>query len=228
MSGIHRVDPHHRHGEERQARVGDRDERQNAQKLTQHNGKVLRFNHDGSVPKDNPFVGKANALPEIFSYGHRNPQGLAIHPTTGEVWEAEMGPRGGDEINLIKPGANYGWPVVSYGREYSGPKIGEGTEKAGIENPIAYWVPSISPSNIAFYSGDALPKWKGNLFLGNLSGMHIRRLVVSGQKVVKQEEVLKGSRFRNLRSGPDGFLYYSTDEGKICRLAPESNTLAHN
>jgi glucose/arabinose dehydrogenase len=203
--------------------VGDRDERHHAQKLEFHQGKVLRFNEDGSVPKDNPYVNDKEAKPEIWSLGHRSPQGLAFRPGTDELWEAEMGPKGGDEINLIKPKANYGWPVVTYGREYWGPKIGEGTTKEGMTNPIAHWVPSISPSALDFYSGDKIPEWKGNAFLANLSGTHLRRIVLEGQKVVKEEKLFEdlGYRFRNLRTGPDGYLYFSTDEGKLGRILPK-------
>ena len=203
--------------------VGDRNERHNAQDLRYHNGKILRLNEDGSVPADNPFASNPEAKPEIWSYGHRNPQGLVKHPLTGELWESEFGPRGGDEINVIRPGANYGWPVITYGREYWGPKIGEGTEKSGMEQPVAYYVPSISPSGITFYFGDAFPKWKGNLFVANLSGQHLRRLVIDdGNRIVKQEELLDdlGVNFRHVRPGPEGFLYFSTDDGKIARLVP--------
>lgn len=202
--------------------VGDRNERPHVQDLSYHTGKSIRLNEDGSVPQDNPFVNKKNAKPEIWTLGHRSPQGLFRNPVNGDLWEVEMGPRGGDEINLLKGGANYGWPVITYGREYYGPKIGEGTEKAGMEQPVAYWVPSISPSGANIYQGDVFPKWKGNIFLGNLSGTHLRRLVMEDHKVVKQEELLKdlGMRIRNVRQGPDGFLYLSTDDGKIARLVP--------
>lgn len=199
---------------------GERGERMKIQKLDNHLGKVIRLNEDGSVPKDNPYVAVKNAKPEIWSLGIRSPQGLALRPGTDELWEAEMGPRGGDEINLIKAKANYGWPVITYGREYYGPKIGEGTAKKGMEQPIAYWVPSISPSGITFYSGDKIPEWKGNLFLGLLSGEHLRRLVLDGQKVTKQEELFEDLewRFRQVRTGPDGYLWFSTDNGKLGRI----------
>jgi glucose/arabinose dehydrogenase len=199
--------------------VGERNQRHEAQKLTVHNGKVLRINQDGTVPKDNPFANKKDVLPEIWSFGHRNPQGLTSRPGTSEIWEAEFGPRGGDEINLIKPGANYGWPEITYGREYYGPKIGE-YKKEGMEQPIEHWVPSISPSGLAFYDGNAFPKWKGNLFLACLSSTQLLRLELSGTKVTKQEKVIDGNRFRSVRTGPDGFVYYSTDEGTIGRLRP--------
>ncbi len=201
--------------------VGERGERENVQKLNTHLGKIIRLNEDGSLPQDNPFVSNKKAKPEIWAYGLRNPQGLAMRPGTDELWEAEMGPRGGDEINLILPGKNYGWPVVTYGREYYGPKIGEGTKKPGVEEPISYWVPSISPSAITFYSGDKMPEWKGNIFLALLSGQHIHRVVLDEKnKVIQQEELFKDLdwRFRNVRTGPDGYLYFSTDEGKFGRV----------
>jgi len=200
--------------------VGDRGERDQAQNLELHMGSILRFKEDGSVPADNPFQGRANAKPEIWAYGIRSPQGLAMRPGTDELWLAEMGPRGGDELNLIKKGANYGWPEATYGSEYYGPRIGVPV-KDGVTPPVAHWVPSISPSGFTFYSGDALPGWKGNGFLANLSGSHLRRLVFEGQKVVQQEVLLEDmARFRNVRTGPDGFLYLSTDDGKIGRLVP--------
>lgn len=203
--------------------VGERDERPHVQDLNYHTGKVIRLNEDGSVPKDNPYVKQKNAKPEIWSFGHRNPQGLVRNSSTGELWSAEMGPLGGDELNLIKPGVNYGWPVVTYGREYSGAQISETPTKAGMEDPVAYWVPSISPSGITIYTGDLFPKWKGNIFIGTLSGQHLRRLVMDEKKVVKQEELLKeqGLRIRSVRTGPDGALYISTDDGMIARLVPD-------
>lgn len=207
--------------------IGDRNERENVQSLAFHTGKVLRLTADGKPAKGNPFEKTAGAKPEIWSYGHRNPQGLARHPVTGDIWEAEMGPRGGDEVNLLKGGANYGWPLVTFGREYSGEVIGE-TSKPGMEAPVAYWVPSISPSAIAFYNGDVFPKWKGHLFLGNLSGMHLRRLSVQGDAVTSQEELLKdlSERFRNVREGLDGALYFSTDSGRFARLIPADGEFA--
>ena len=205
--------------------IGDRDERSHVQDLAYHTGKIIRLKDDGSVPSDNPFIKTKGARPEIWSLGHRSPQGLVRHPTTGDVWMSEMGPRGGDEINLIKPGLNYGWPVVTYGREYYGLKIGEGTSKQGMEGPVVYWVPSISPSGMTIYNGEVFPKWKGDLFIGNLSGKHLRRLVLEGGKVKSQEELLNDLklRIRNVRSGPDGLLYFSTDDGKLARLVPFKN-----
>ena len=201
--------------------VGERGERETVQKLSTHLGKIIRLNEDGTVPQDNPFVSDKNAKPEVWAYGLRNPQGLAMKPGTEELWEAEMGPRGGDEINLILPGKNYGWPVITYGREYYGPRIGEGTKKPGVEEPIVYWVPSISPSAMTFYSGDKMPEWKGNIFLALLSGQALHRVALDDKnKVTKQEVLFKDLdwRFRNVRTGPDGYLYFSTDEGKLGRI----------
>jgi len=200
--------------------IGDRGERDKVQDPASHIGKLLRVKEDGSVPKDNPFVGKPGHQPEVWTLGHRSPQGLAMRPGTDELWEAEMGPRGGDELNLIEKGSNYGWPLVTLGTEYYGPKIGE-KAKAGMKDPVVAWVPSISPSAMTFYSGEKFPHWKGNIFLANLSGSHIRRIVLNGKAVGKQEVLLEDmARFRNLRTGPDGFLYLSTDDGRIGRLVP--------
>lgn len=200
--------------------IGDRDDRPKVQDLKFHNGKLLRLNLDGTIPADNPFRKDKNAAPEIWSYGHRSPQGLAMSKD-GSLWEAEMGPRGGDELNLIKPGENYGWPQVTLGREYSGFPLGV-KEKKGMTSAVAHWVPSISPSAIAVYDGDKFPGWKGNIFMGCLSGTHLRRLEIVNNQVVKQEPLLEklGQRFRNLRTGPEGFLYFSTDGGQIARIVP--------
>lgn len=201
--------------------VGDRNERKRVQDLSQNMGKIMRLQEDGKTPPDNPFVKDKKARPEIWALGIRSPQGLAFHPETGDLWLGDMGPRGGDEVNIIQKGRNYGWPVATYGREYYGPKIGKGPVQKGMELPVAYWVPSISPSGLAFYTGDRFPQWKNNIFLGTLSGQHLRRLVVSGKKVIEQEVLLKDeARFRNVRTGPDGYLYFSTDDGKIARLIP--------
>ena len=188
--------------------IGDRNKREQVQDLNFHNGKVLRMNLDGSPHKENPFLDKGEEAKYVYTYGHRNPQGLCFD-SEGQLYEVEFGPRGGDEINLIKKGANYGWPVVTYGREYWGPKIGEGTEKEGVESPLKYYVPSISPSGCAFY--------RGNLYLANLSGKHIRRVKLEKQKF-KSEEILldkMDKRFRMIREGRDGRLYFSTDDGEL-------------
>jgi glucose/arabinose dehydrogenase len=204
--------------------LGERFQRDAAQDLSRHWGKVVRILPDGGVPKDNPFVGKAGARPEIWSYGHRNPQSAAIHPVTGKLWTVEHGARGGDEINIPEAGKNYGWPVITYGKDYSYLPIGEGTSKEGLEQPIYYWDPSIAPSGMAFYTGDLFPAWKGNLFVGALAKRHLARLVLDGEKVVAEERLLEdlGERVRDVRQGPDGALYVLTDEGqgRLARLVP--------
>lgn len=199
--------------------IGDRDERNRAQDPAFHQGKIIRLNMDGTIPKDNPFFNVANKKPEIWSLGHRSPQGLALHPVSAELWEAEMGPRGGDEVNIIEAWKNYGWPLITYGKEYYGPKIGQ-THKEGLVQPLKYWVPSISPSAMTFYTGDKIPKWKNNLFLATLSGTHVHRLVIEGKKIMQEEELLSdlNYRFRSVRTGPDGYLYLGTDEGRFGRL----------
>src|SRR5512132_3733499 len=187
--------------------------RDKAQSLDNHLGKVIRVAPDGSVPAGNPFAGRADAKPEIWSYGHRNPQSLAIHPTSGELWEIEHGPRGGDEVNLIGKGKNYGWPVIGYGIDYSGAKIHESTHKPGMEQPVKYWVPSIAPSGMTFYTGDRFPSWRGNLFVGALAGQALVRLELDGEKVTKEERLLQElrERIRDVRQGPDGALWLLTD-----------------
>lgn len=204
--------------------VGDRGQRNLAQDLSYHNGKILRLTLDGKPVKENSFAEKKNALPEIWSYGHRNPQGIDLDPLSKNIYNCEFGPRGGDELNLVEDGKNYGWPVITYGREYHGPKIGT-THKEGMEQPVAYWVPSISPSGMSFYRGDKFKKWKNNLFLANLSSTHLRRLVLKNGKVILQEELFKdlGERIRHVRTGLDGYLYFSTDSGKIIRIAGKSS-----
>jgi glucose/arabinose dehydrogenase len=198
--------------------------RDSAQDLSTDNGKIVRIAPDGSIPKDNPFVGRQGARPEIWSYGHRNPQGLAFNPGTGKLWEQEHGPRGGDEVNVIEKGKNYGWPVIGYGIDYSGAKIHESTHKAGMEQPLKYWVPSIAPSGMAFYRGDLFPAWKGNLFVGALAGEMLVRLTIDGESVTGEERLLHGlrERIRDVRNGPDGALYLLTDNdnGRILRVAP--------
>ena len=203
--------------------TGERNERNRAQKLDDLAGKVLRLTRDGQPAPGNPFIGRAGVRPEIFSYGHRNPQGLAINPATGALFEAEFGPRGGDEINLIRPGANYGWPVVSHGREYYGPRISDRTEAPGIEAPLHVWVPSISPSGIAFHRGDTFPGWQGSLFVAALNSPGLIRLTVEGNRVTREERLLWGLvRMRNVVVAPDGRLHILTDEtnGRILRLDP--------
>jgi glucose/arabinose dehydrogenase len=205
--------------------LGERGEMHRAQRLDDHAGSVIRLNDDGSVPTDNPFVNRAGAKPEKFTYGNRNMQGAAIHPKTGELWTHEHGPQGGDEINIIRAGRNYGWPVITYGANYgTGTKIGEGTQKAGMEQPIYYWVPSIAPSGMAFYEGDRFANWRGNLLVGSLKDDMLVRLELDGEKVTREERLLKGElgRIRDVRVGPDGLIYLLTDErrGVLARLEP--------
>lgn len=193
-----------------------------AQNPANHFGKVVRLNADGSAHATTPKL--PGWAPEVWSLGHRNPQAAAIHPQTGILWTVEHGARGGDEVNIPEAGKNYGWPVISYGRDYSGAKIGIGTQKAGMEQPVYYWDPSIAPSGMAFYTGDLFPAWKGNLFVGALSGAHLTRLVLSGEKVVAEERLLTAERerIRDVRQGPDGALYVATDSGngRILRISP--------
>ena len=204
--------------------IGDRGERASAQDLTTHAGSVLRLNLDGSVPADNPFIKNKNALPEIWSYGHRNPQGLSYDYINKRLWLIEHGPRGGDEINLVEAGKNYGWPIISYGKEYWGPiSVGEGTHKEGMLQPVKTYIPSIAPGSLLFYSSDAIPDWKGNLFSGALKLRHINRVVLDKNAVAVQEERLLESlaeRIRALSQSPEGWLYFSTDSGKVFRIRP--------
>ena len=199
--------------------IGDRGERPNGQDLTNHAGSIIRLNLDGSIPEDNPFINHDNALPEIWSYGHRNPQGLSYDFRHKRLWEIEHGPRGGDEINLIEPGENYGWPIISYGKEYWGPlAVGEDTHREGMQQPIKVYIPSIAPGSLIVYSGNAFPQWKGNLFSGALKLRHINRIVIDKKgKAVKEERLLESlnERIRALAQSPDGWLYFSTDSGKI-------------
>ncbi len=202
--------------------IGDRGVRENAQDLSNHAGKILRLNLDGSIPKDNPFVGTNKALDEIWSYGHRNPQGLVWDQQEQRLWAIEHGPRGGDEINLIKEGANYGWPVISYGKEYWGPfDVGEGTHKAGMEQPIKYYVPSIAPSDLVIYKGDIFKSWTGSLLTGALQGKHINKVSLNQDLRVDSEERLLAhlkQRVRSLLIGKQGRVYFSTDQGNIYAL----------
>jgi glucose/arabinose dehydrogenase len=195
--------------------------RAQAQKLESHLGKVFKITKDGKPAPGNPFLNQANAMPEIYSYGHRNPQGLAINPETGELWEAEFGPLGGDEINIIHAGKDYGWPVITYGLEYSGKKIGDAIQqKEGMEQPVYYWDPVISPSGICFYEGNAIPEWKNNLFVASLSGQHLDRLVIKDNKVVGEERLLadKDQRIRDVTYLND-MLFAITDNGDIYRIS---------
>lgn len=192
-----------------------------------HIGKILRLNDDGSVPKDNPFVGKAGAKPEVYSIGHRTVLGLTFHPTTGELWETENGPQGGDEVNIIKPGKNYGWPLVTYGRDYDGKKVSSTPWREDFESPELFWVPSVTASGIAFYTGDKIPAWKGNLFLGSMTvgriggTGNVQRVAFNENGEQKRETLFQDlhQRFRDVRQGPDGLLYFLTDEndGAILR-----------
>jgi glucose/arabinose dehydrogenase len=198
--------------------------RDEAQNLGNHLGKLIRITPDGTAPNDNPFVGRDGARPEIWSYGHRNEQGLAINPASGEVWEIEHGPRGGDEVNIIGKGKNYGWPVIGYGIDYNGTKIHASTAKDGMEQPIKYWVPSIAPSGMAFYTGKLFPKWDGSLFTGALAGKMLVRLSLNGNSVTGEERLLQdlNERIRDVRQGPDGALWLLTDNaaGRILRVSP--------
>jgi glucose/arabinose dehydrogenase len=192
--------------------------------LRNFTGRVARILSDGSIPKDNPFLDQATVLPETFSYGHRDPEGIAINPVTGELWLDEHGPLGGDEINIIRAGKNYGWPNVSYGRQYTGAPVAKGASaKEGTEQPVYYWYPDIGPSGMMFYTGDMFPEWKGNLFVGALYGKFLIRLVLDGNKVVAEEHLLvdRGQRIRDVRQAPDGSVYLLTDDGMVLRLTPK-------
>lgn len=205
--------------------LGDRAEKERAQKLDDHAGSVIRLHDDGSVPRDNPFVGVPGAKTEKFTYGHRSVQGLALNPGSGELWAHEHGPQGGDELNILRRGQNYGWPVITYGRNYVfGTRIGEGTAKPGMVQPVLHWTPSIGPSGMAFYRADRFPSWKDNLFVGALRDEMLVRLELEGDRVLRQEQLLKGKygRIRDVRIGPDGLIYLLTDaaDGRMLRLQP--------
>ena len=198
--------------------------RKQAQQLDSAFGKVIRIQRDGQPLADNPFVGRQGALPEIWSYGHRNIQSAALHPETGQLWIVEHGARGGDEVNIPERGKDYGWPTITYGIEYSGEKIGEGlTQAPGMEQPIYYWDPVIAPSGMAFYTGDRFPAWRGSVFVGALAGQHVARLTLEGTKVIGEERLAEGrARIRDVRVGPDGAVYLLTDEddGELLELVP--------
>ena len=204
--------------------LGDRGQRRRAQDTSVNRGQVVRIHRDGRIPDDNPFAGQPGKRPEIWSYGHRNPQGAALHPLTGKLWIHEHGARGGDEINIPQAGRNYGWPIISYGRHYSGARIGVGTHKKGMQQPIYYWDPSIAPSGMSFYTGDKFPKWKGSLLIGALKYKCVARLTLQGDKVVGEERILQHlrARIRDVRQGPDGYIYLLTHtrNGKILRVEP--------
>jgi glucose/arabinose dehydrogenase len=206
--------------------LGDRGETDRAQQSDDHAGSVIRLHDDGRVPEDNPFVSREGWKPEIYTIGNRNVQGVALHPRTGDIWFHEHGPRGGDEVNILRGGANYGWPVITYGKNYvTRTQIGEGTHKEGMEQPLHYWVPtSIAPSGMAFYTGDKFPDWQGDLFVGALAGQMLVRLRFEGKDLVEEEHLLKGElgRIRDVRIGPDGLIYLLTDHGNgvLARLEP--------
>ncbi|WP_256012187.1 PQQ-dependent sugar dehydrogenase [Desertivirga xinjiangensis] len=206
------------------ASTGERSDlatRAQAQSLNSGLGKILRITKDGQPAPSNPFSGQAGALSELYSYGHRNPQGLAVHPVTGDIWQGEHGPRGGDELNRLEAGANYGWPVISYGIEYSGQRVGEGIQQRdGMMQPVYYWDPVISPSGMTFYKGNRIAEWQNNLFIACLSGMHIARLIIDNNRVVAEERLLvnEHQRFRDITQGIDGALYAITDGGRLYRI----------
>jgi len=204
--------------------IGERGERDRAQDFSIHRGQVVRINPDGSIPEDNPFVGRSGHRAETWSHGHRNPQGAALNPVTGELWTVEHGAKGGDEINIPKAGRNYGWPVISFGVHYSGRKIGVGTHREGMEQPVYFWDPSIAPSGMVFYTGDKIAPWKGNLLVGALAGRMLVRLKFKDEQIINEERMLTemGERIRDVRQGPDGFLYLLTDssDGRVLRVEP--------
>lgn len=193
----------------------------NPQDITRDNGKIYRLNDDGSIPKDNPFAGKEKAKTAIYSYGHRNPQGLAINPKTGAIWEHEHGPQGGDEINIIKKGANYGWPVVTYGIDYDNSTISTEHQKAGIENPIYYWVPSIAPSGMTFVTSDKYPNWKGHLLVGSLKFQYLELVKLDGDTIIGRQKIATNiGRLRSVTQGPDGYIYIGVEGKGILKIIP--------
>lgn len=203
--------------------IGDRGAMDDAQNLDHYSGNVFRIRDDGSIPSDNPFYGRADAKPEIYSYGHRNPQGMAIHPVTGAIWTHEHGPRGGDEINIIRPGRNYGWPVITYGIDYDGSIISHLREKEGMEQPVHYWDPSIAPSGMEFVWSDRYPKWKNQMIVGALRFQLLARVELDGERYVREERFLEGiGRVREVEMGPDGYLYVLTESpSALYRILPE-------
>ncbi|WP_035483296.1 PQQ-dependent sugar dehydrogenase [Gaetbulibacter saemankumensis] len=204
--------------------IGDRGQRDvNPQDITRDGGKIYRLNADGSIPIDNPFVNSENAKTAIYSYGHRNPQGMTKHPETGEIWTHEHGPKGGDEINIIIKGKNYGWPIISYGINYSGTTFTDLTQKEGMEQPLFYWVPSIAPCGMTFVNSDQYPDWNGNLLVGSLKFQYLERLVLENNKVVKREKLFENlGRVRNVIQGPDGFIYLGVEGKGILKIIPKN------
>lgn len=203
--------------------IGDRGERDvNPQDITRDCGKIYRLNSDGSIPDSNPFVNEPNAKHAIFTYGNRNPQGMAKHPKTGDIWIHEHGPKGGDEVNIVKKGANYGWPVISYGVNYSGTKFTEETRRDGMEQPVYYWVPSIAPCGMTFVTGDRYPEWKGHLLVGSLKFNYVELLKLKGDKVVGREKIAEDiGRVRNVKQGPDGYIYIAVEGDGIYKVIPK-------
>jgi glucose/arabinose dehydrogenase len=201
---------------------GDRDT--NPQDITRDCGKVYRLHEDGTIPEDNPFYNKSNAKKAIYSYGHRNPQGMVLHPETRKIWTHEHGPKGGDEINIIKAGKNYGWPVITYGRNYIGTKITDETSRPEMEQPLHYWTPSIAPSGMAFITSDKYPNWKGNLLVGSLKFQYIANCYIKNNKVIKEERLLEGlGRVRSIEQGPNGYIYVGIENLGIIKLLPIKN-----
>ncbi|WP_343485876.1 PQQ-dependent sugar dehydrogenase [Allomuricauda sp. d1] len=203
--------------------IGDRGNRdENPQDITRDGGKIYRINDDGSIPEDNPFVNRSGAKTAIFSYGHRNPQGLALHPETGKLWAHEHGPRGGDEINVVEKGKNYGWPVITYGINYVGTKITDETTRPGMEQPLYQWTPSIAPCGMAFVTSDKFPDWQGNLLVGSLAFQYLERLEIKNNKITYREKLLEGTgRVRNVKQGPDGYIYVAIEGKGIYKLIPQ-------
>ncbi|KPP99681.1 MAG: glucose/sorbosone dehydrogenase family protein [Bacteroidetes bacterium HLUCCA01] len=202
--------------------IGDRGVMNTAQQLDHYGGKVYRLHDDGRIPEDNPFVGNDEAFDEIFTYGNRNPQGMILHPKTGELWSHEHGPRGGDELNIMRAGLNYGWPEITYGINYNGTIITEDTARVGMEQPLHYWTPSIGPSGMAYITGDRYPEWEDNLFIGSLSFQYLHRSALDGERVVHEERLFEAiGRVRDVRQAPDGYIYFSTDNGSVYRILPE-------
>ena len=204
--------------------LGEKGRMHEAQNISNHLGSIIRINPDGSIPQDNPFVDRKGYPAALYTYGNRNIQGITLHPETGIIWFHEHGPKGGDELNILMPGANYGWPAITYGVDYSGAVISDKTAAPGMEQPVVYWAPSIAPSGMTIYDGTLFPEWKGNIFIGALVQRHLRRVVLQDNRVVRQEVLLKNlrERIRDVRTGPDGFLYLLTDSanGRLLRLEP--------